>query len=74
MAMRSAHVVPEHGGSDYAALFDMHMMCWGTGRERTVAEYRALFESAGWRFEAALFARGGAIGIIEGRLGQTGAA
>ncbi|MFI4930447.1 MAG: methyltransferase [Burkholderiales bacterium] len=30
------HVTPESGMPDYAALFDMHMMCWGTGRERAV--------------------------------------
>ena len=62
------HVIPDRGGPDYAAMFDMHMMCWGTGRERTIAEYRGLFEGAGWSFKAAWFPRGGAIGVIEGSL------
>ena len=63
------HVLPEGvGGPDYAALFDMHMMCWGTGRERTIAEYRGLLEAGGWSFKAAWFPRSGAIGVVEGSL------
>ena len=62
------HVIPDPGGPDYAALFDMHMMCWGTGRERTVAEYRRLLEAAGWSFKAVWFPPSGAIGVIEGGL------
>ena len=34
-------------GSDephFAKLFDIHMLCWGTGRERTIAEYATLAE------------------------------
>ena len=63
------HVIPDSGESpDYSALFDMHMMCWGTGRERTIREYGQLLESAGWAFEAARFPLGGAIGVIEGVL------
>jgi len=57
-----------HRGADYAALFDMHMMCWGTGRERTIAEYRGLLEAGGWSFKAAWFPRSGAIGVVEGSL------
>lgn len=62
------HVIPEPCGPDYAALFDMHMMCWGSGRERTVAEYRRLLDAAGWSFEAVWFPESGAIGVVEGRL------
>ena len=59
------HVIPDDGKPDFAALFDMHMMCWGTGRERTVAEYRQLLEASGWRFVASRFPASGAIGVIE---------
>jgi hypothetical protein len=62
------HVIPEAGGPDFAALFDMHMMCWGTGRERTVVEFRALLEAAGWRFVATWFPQNRAIGVVEGVL------
>jgi hypothetical protein len=60
------HVIPDNGTPDYAALFDMHMMCWGTGRERTVREYRALLEASGWTFAKTWFSLSGAIGVIEG--------
>ena len=62
------HVIPESTGADYAALFDMHMMCWGTGRERSAQEYRRLLESSGWRFEGVRYAASGALGVVEGRL------
>jgi len=28
------------------------MICWGTGRERTSAEYADLMASTGWRYDA----------------------
>jgi len=63
---------PEIGGDatsqDYATLFDMHMLCWGTGRERTTHEYEQLLERSGWRFVAAQFPPSGAIGVIEAAL------
>jgi hypothetical protein len=43
------HVVPGSDEPHFAKLFDIHMMCWGTGRERTVAEYSDLLAAAGWR-------------------------
>ena len=60
------HVITDAGISDYAALFDIHMMCWGTGRERTVREYCDLLEASGWTMTATWFPPGGAIGVIEG--------
>jgi hypothetical protein len=54
---------------DYATLFDMHMLCWGTGRERSTDEYEQLLERSGWRFVGARFPPSGAIGVIEGALG-----
>ena len=60
------HVIPDSGKPDFAALFDMHMMCWGTGRERTEQEYQALLAESGWRFVRTWFAPGGVIGVIEG--------
>ena len=60
------HVIPDSGQPDFAALFDMHMMCWGTGRERTEQEYQALLEKSGWLFVKTWFAPSGAVGVIEG--------
>ena len=62
------HVIPDAGTPDYAALFDMHMMCWGTGRERTVQEYGGLLEASGWTYTGTWFPPSGAIGVIEGRV------
>ena len=62
------HVIRDAGTPDYAALFDMHMMCWGTGRERTVQEYGGLLEASGWTYTGTWFPPSGAIGVIEGRV------
>jgi hypothetical protein len=45
------HVVPGPNEPHFAKLFDIHMMCWGTGRERTAAEYAELIAAAGWRYD-----------------------
>jgi len=60
------HVIPDTGKPDFASLFDMHMMCWGTGRERTVQEYRRLLQQSGWSFVTSWFPPSGVIGVIEG--------
>lgn len=60
------HIVPSPNVPHFANLLDIHMMCWGTGRERTEDEYIALLESAGWTFRASWYPRNRTIGIIEG--------
>jgi hypothetical protein len=60
------HVVPAGGRPDYAALFDMHMMCWGTGRERTEEEYAGLLRMAGWRPLTTRYPGSRVIGVVEG--------
>lgn len=60
------HVIADCGTPDHAAMFDMHMMCWGSGRERTVQEYRSLLQASGWEFTVTWFPSSGAIGVIEG--------
>jgi O-methyltransferase domain/Dimerisation domain len=61
------HVIGTPEDSDFASLFDMHMMCWGTGRERTAQEYEHLLRRAGWAPAAIWSAPSGAISIVEGR-------
>ncbi|MGH7897004.1 MAG: methyltransferase [Candidatus Binatia bacterium] len=60
------YVVSGPETTDFAKLFDIHMMCWGTGRERTSEEYAALLDRAGWRYIDTAFPSIGAIGIVEG--------
>ena len=60
------YVVPGPGTSHFAKLFDVHMMCWGTGRERTAEEYGALLKQAGWHYLATWFPPSKAMGVVEG--------
>ncbi len=60
------HVIPDPGTPHFAKLFDIHMMCWGTGRERTQAEYASLLARAGWKFIATWFPPSRAMGVVEG--------
>jgi SAM-dependent methyltransferase len=61
------YVVPGPETPHFAKLFDIHMMCWGTGRERTSEEYAALLSQAGWKYVDTFFPSMGTMGIIEGR-------
>jgi hypothetical protein len=60
------HVILDMDIKQFATLFDIHMMCWGTGRERTVQEYASLLQEAGWNYVASWFPASGVIGVIEG--------
>ena len=50
------HVVPGPQTPHFSKLFDIHMLCWGTGQERTEEQYQGLLEAAGWRYQAAPYA------------------
>jgi O-methyltransferase domain/Dimerisation domain len=63
------HVVPGPDVPHFAKLFDIHMMCWGTGQERTEAEYAELLRHAGWRKVASHNAPGNVMSVIEGACG-----
>src|SRR5262245_36226414 len=63
------HVVPGPETAHFAKLFDVHMMCWGTGQERTEAQYATLLDRAGWRKVARHHAPGGIVSVIEGVCG-----
>jgi hypothetical protein len=60
------HIVPGPDTAHFAKLFDIHMMCWGTGRERTDDEYARLLEAAGWKCVASRYPSNRMIGVIEG--------
>ena len=63
------HIVPDPDTPHFAKLFDVHMMCWGTGQERTEAAYADLLHRAGWRMVAGHNAPGSVMGVIEGACG-----
>lgn len=63
------HIVPGPTEPHPSKLFDMQMMCWGTGRERTADEYAALLRAAGWRFAGVHETEEGVLGIVEGIAG-----
>ena len=61
------HIVPGPDEPHFAKLFDIHMMCWGTGRERTAEEYQALMEKAGWRPVEVHYPASRMMGVFEAR-------
>ena len=60
------HIVPGPSVAHASKLFDIHMMCWGTGQERTEAEYQQLLKRAGWIPSGTHYPANQAIGVIEG--------
>ena len=60
------HIISAPETPHFAKLFDVHMMCWGTGRERTSEEYKALLEGAGWKYVNTWFPTQGLVGVVEG--------
>ena len=60
------YVVPDPETPHFAKLFDIHMMCWGTGRERTTEEYGSLLKQAGWRYLATWVPPSKAMAVVEG--------
>jgi hypothetical protein len=60
------HIVPGPSQSHFSKLFDIHMMCWGSGRERTEDEYVTLLGASGWRFVASHYPSHASMGVVEG--------
>lgn len=60
------HIVPKHGVPHFSKLFDIHMMCWGTGQERTEAQYASLLQRAGWTPAGCYYPTNRLMGIITG--------
>jgi hypothetical protein len=62
------HVIPGPDEPHFAKLFDIHMMCWGTGRERTASEHENLLTVAGWQYTGTRQAHEGTISVVTGAL------
>lgn len=60
------HVVPGPETPHFSKLFDIHMMCALTGRERTEREYAALLERAGLAYVQTHYPPSRSIGVVEG--------
>lgn len=60
------HVVPGHETPHFSKLFDIHMMCALTGRERTEKEYAELLEKAGLQYLQTHYPPSRTIGVVEG--------
>jgi len=59
------HMVPGPEKPHFSKLFDIHMMCVATGRERTAEEYADLSKKAGWSNIKTLYSRSGKMGIVQ---------
>jgi hypothetical protein len=59
-------VVPGPDTSHFSKLFDIHMLIMLTGRERTVEEYAALLEGAGWQYRQTWYPASKMLGVVEG--------
>ena len=60
------HVVPGPNQPHFSKLFDIHMMCWGSGRERTEEEYTSLLKASGWDFVTCHYPPHASMGVVEG--------
>jgi hypothetical protein len=59
------HMIPGPEKPHFSKLFDIHMMCVATGRERTIKEYADLLKRAGWSNTKTFFSHSGQMGVIQ---------
>jgi len=43
-------LIPRHDLSHFSKIFDIHMLCASSGRQRTVTEISEMLENSGWEF------------------------
>jgi hypothetical protein len=59
-------VVPGPETPHFSKLFDIHMLVWGTGVERTTEEYAGLLEKSGWKYRQTWYPPSQMLGLVEG--------
>jgi hypothetical protein len=59
------HVIPGPDVPHFSKLFDIHMMCALTGRERTEKEYAELMSRAGLEYMQTHYPPSRSIGVVE---------
>ena len=52
-----AHLIPDPEKPHFSKLFDIHMMCVSSGKERTADEYSILLQRSGWKYSQILHPR-----------------
>jgi predicted transcriptional regulator len=62
------HIVPDATTPHFSKLFDIHMMCATTGRERTIEEYQSILTQSGWKHVQTHYPKSKMIGVIEGNI------
>ena len=60
------HIVPSPETPHFSKLFDIHIMCATSGRERTIEEYESILNQSGWRYDKTHHPNSKIIGVIEG--------
>ena len=60
------HLIPDPETPHFSKFFDIHMMCWGTGRERSSDEYAELLSRAGWQHVGTWYPESRLMGLVEG--------
>lgn len=58
-------VIPDPKTPHFSKLFDVHMLCATTGRERTEKEYAVLFEQSGWNYVKTWYPPSRMMGVVE---------
>jgi O-methyltransferase/methyltransferase family protein len=61
------HIVPSPETPHFSKLFDIHMMCALTGKERTEKEFQFLLDKAGFSYIQTHYPPSMSIGVIEAR-------
>ena len=59
------HLIPGPNVPHFSKLFDIHMMCVASGRERTVDEYSTLLDRSGWKYVQTLHPHKHQHGLME---------
>ncbi|ELY86167.1 hydroxyneurosporene-O-methyltransferase [Natrialba taiwanensis DSM 12281] len=59
------HVLPESSSPHFASLYDMQMIVWTNGRERTPGEYASLLEQSGWEYNETTFDENDLLGAVK---------
>ncbi|HSA73868.1 MAG TPA: methyltransferase [Nitrososphaeraceae archaeon] len=60
------HLVPGPDIPHFSKIFDIHMMCVASGRERTIDEYVQLLKNSGWKHGNTFHSRSGSMGVVVG--------
>ena len=60
------HIVPGPDKPHFSKLFDIHMLCALSGKERTEEEYSSLLQNSGFSYVQTYYPPSRSIGVIEG--------